>query len=140
MDGCCVRNREDGPNIGHHWTSLYGVVRCINGPCRVAGARKRSGKAHPAQKIGGANGFYGLSRPIPQICVVLITIRRHRWLLVKLWSQFFDYLSGMLKLGKDDPLLLLILPSPVGIADLADLIGLKEQDLAQPFVGVDLGG
>jgi hypothetical protein len=43
-------------------------------------AESTSGK-----KIGGAIGFNGLSRPIPQICVVLITIRRHRWLLVKLW-------------------------------------------------------
>jgi hypothetical protein len=92
------------------------------------------------KKIGGANGFYGLSRPIPQICVVLITIRRDHRLLVKLWGLKIDYLSGMLELGKDDPLLLLILPLPVGIADLADLVGLKEQDLAQPFVGVDLGG
>jgi len=46
----------------------------------------------------------------------------------------------MLKLGKDDPFLVLILPSPIGITDLADLVGLKKQDLAQPFVGVDLGG
>jgi hypothetical protein len=119
---------------------MYGVVRCKNGTRRVAEGRKRSRKAHPAKKIGGANGFYGLSRPIPQICVVLITIRRDHWLLVKLWGLKIDYLSGMLELGKDDPLLLLILPLPVGIADLADLVGLKEQDLAQPFVGVDLGG
>jgi hypothetical protein len=40
-------------------------------------------EAHPA-KIGGAIGFNGLSRPIPQICVVLITIRLHHWLRVKL--------------------------------------------------------
>jgi hypothetical protein len=101
------------------------------------GQKNREGGA---AKNKGCEWLYGLSRPIPQICVVLITIRRHRRLLVKLRSESLDYLSGSLKLGKDDPLLLLIFPSPVGIADLADLVGLKEQDLAQPFVGVDLGG
>jgi hypothetical protein len=104
------------------------------------GRAEKIAESTSGKKIGGANGFYGLSRPIPQICVVLITIKRHHRLLVKLWGLKIDYLSGMLELGKDDPLLLLILPLPVGIADLADLIGLKEQDLAQPFVGVDLGG
>ena len=110
------------------------------GPAGWRKGGKDRGKHIRQKKIGGAIGFYGLSRPIPQICVVLITIRPHRWLLVKLWRLKIDYLSGMLELRKDDPLLLLILPLPVGIADLADLIGLNEQDLAQPFVSVDLGG
>jgi hypothetical protein len=37
-----------------------------------------------AAKNKGCEWLYGLSRPIPQICVVLITIRRPSRLLVKL--------------------------------------------------------
>ena len=77
----------NGPNTGHHWTSLmYGVMRCKNRSRRVAEGAEKIAESKIRQKIGGANGFYGLSRPIPQICVVLITIRLHRRLLVKLWS------------------------------------------------------
>ncbi len=49
-------------------------------------AEKIAEEAPCTQKIRGATGCYGLSRPIPQICVVLITIRRFIRLLVKLWS------------------------------------------------------
>ena len=44
-----------------------------------------------------------------------------------------------LELGKHNSLLLLILAFAVGIADLAGFIGAEKQNLAQPFVGVNLG-
>ena len=42
-----------------------------------------------------------------------------------------------LKFGKNDALLVLIFALAVGVADLAHLIGLEEEDLAESFVGVD---
>ncbi len=44
-----------------------------------------------------------------------------------------------LKLGKHNPLLILIFAFAIRIADLAGLIGAEKQNLAQPFVGVNLG-
>jgi len=44
-----------------------------------------------------------------------------------------------LQLGKHNPLLFLVFSLAVGIAHLARFIGAEEQNLAQPFVGVNLG-
>ena len=43
------------------------------------------------------------------------------------------------ELGQDDSLLLLIFAFAIGVADFAGLVGLKEEDLAEAFVGVDPG-
>src|ERR1700722_10766781 len=48
--------------------------------------------------------------------------------------------SPLSKLGQDDSLLLLILSLAVGVAGLAGLISMKEQNLAQSFVCIDSGG
>src|ERR1035437_4903343 len=47
--------------------------------------------------------------------------------------------AGRLKFWKHDSLLLLILTLAIGIADFAGFIGAEEQNLAQPFVGINLG-
>src|SRR3954470_8483136 len=46
----------------------------------------------------------------------------------------------LLQLRKNYPLLVLILPFAIFVAGLAGLVGLEEEDLAESFVGVDLGG
>src|SRR3954464_15096923 len=50
--------------------------------------------------------------------------------------------ASWLELGQGHPSLLLVLALLVGIAGLADIIrvGFEEEDLANPFVGVNLGG
>jgi len=45
-----------------------------------------------------------------------------------------------LQLRQYDSLLMLVLSLAIGVADLAHLIGLEEQNLAQAFVGVDALG
>ena len=47
--------------------------------------------------------------------------------------------SGISKLRQHDALLFLIFPFSVRIADLADFVGLKEEYLAEAFIGVDPG-
>jgi hypothetical protein len=47
--------------------------------------------------------------------------------------------KSALELGQHNSLLVLILALAIGIADLTGFIGAKEQNLAQPFVGVNLG-
>ena len=42
-----------------------------------------------------------------------------------------------LQLRQNNPLLMLILTLAIGIADFADFVGLKEQDLAQPFISIN---
>ena len=85
----------------HRPTLDFAHLRCgemqKRGPVERREVGKDRGEYIRHTKIRGANGFYRLSRPIPQICVVLITIRLHRRLLVKLWSLIFDYLSGTFK-------------------------------------------
>ena len=78
-----VRNGKHRPSLD------FAHVRCgeMQKRDRQGGERaEKIAESTSRKKIGGANGFYGLSRPIPQICVVLITIRPHHWLLVKLWG------------------------------------------------------
>jgi hypothetical protein len=48
--------------------------------------------------------------------------------------------TAQLQLGQHDSLLRLIFPFAIFVAGFADLIGLKEQDLAEAFVGVDFCG
>ena len=47
--------------------------------------------------------------------------------------------SCLLKLGQHNSLLVLVFALAIRIADLTGLIGAEEQNLAQPFVGIDLG-
>jgi len=47
--------------------------------------------------------------------------------------------KSALELREHNSLLVLILALAIGVADLAGFIGAKEQNLAQPFVGVNLG-
>src|ERR1035437_1403204 len=59
--------------------------------------------------------------------------------------QSFPGLAGFtraeqdLELGKNNSLLILVLALAVGVADFAGLISMEKQDLAKPFVGIDLG-
>src|SRR6476620_6259889 len=46
--------------------------------------------------------------------------------------------QALLQLRQHDALLCLILSFAIGVTGLADLIRLEEDNLAQPFVGVDL--
>src|SRR5205823_4738796 len=47
--------------------------------------------------------------------------------------------DSCLQLGQHDSLLRLVFAFAVSVAGLAGLIGLEEEDLAQPFVGIDFG-
>ena len=46
----------------------------------------------------------------------------------------------LLKLGKDDPYLLLIFAVLVFVAGLAGFVALEEEYLTQTFIGIDLRG
>jgi hypothetical protein len=50
-----------------------------------------------------------------------------------------DCLSPALRAWQNNPLLILILTLAIRVADRAGLVGAEKRNLAQPFVGVDLG-
>lgn len=52
---------------------------------------------------------------------------------------FAEEPNDALKFGQNDPRLVLILSFSICVTDLAHLVGLKEENLAESFVGVDLG-
>src|ERR1700746_1147430 len=97
----------------------------------------REGEHDYAKKMG-ANGIVAFRTRFPR-SALLVTIRHEQWYSSQIMRvTFLRYLSCISKLRENDPLLFLILATAIGIADLAYLIGLEEQNLAEPLVGIDL--